>query len=237
MKIFMRRNANRSTVSWLPLFPASWLGSHAAAALLALAPVGCGSTPAAGVSDAGPVYEGGGWPGADTGPGADGAVDGGYGTSDSSRAPDSSGGHYACPLSEMLPPQCNPLAPSGPLVTSSCSSSEPPQAQGGTIADGTYVMQSAIWYGGCQPAATVQSTWQMCGGLWYNAESIAGSDAGTSETNYTSAVEGSKVILNPTCASQGGQAGLAHDFTASPGHLAVFTTYGPTVLVAEYVME
>jgi hypothetical protein len=62
---------------------------------------------------------------------------------------------------------CNSVQSAGPGVVSTCSSGEPPQAQGGAIANGVYVLESSTFYGGCPatPEAT-SATWSICGNKW-----------------------------------------------------------------------
>ena len=165
--------------------------------------------------------------GASTGDVSAGGPDGPQG------AEDSSGGSQ-CPLSEVFTAPCNAIAPSGPLVTPTCSTSEPPQPQGGTVEDGTYVLESATWYGGCQSSQTVQTTWLLCEGLWDVVEKVIDSDAGTVRVNYASAVQGTVVTLNPICSTEGALAGMDRDFTASGGRLMLMTSYGASVLVGVY---
>jgi hypothetical protein len=142
-----------------------------------------------------------------------------------------------CPLTRVYSPPCNPLGPSGPLVVSTCSSSEPPQTQGGTIADGTYFLESATWYGTCQPETKVHSTRIICGDLWNVGSDVLGSDAGVAHTNYLAAPQATTVILNPLCNSQGTAYGIEHGFSAFGGKLMMTTTYGFSVLVTVYALQ
>jgi hypothetical protein len=179
---------------------------------------------------------------ADQGGGDVSSGDGGAGEASTTGSDDGqgavdTGSTGQCPLTEVFALPCNVLSPSGSVVTSTCSSAEPPQAQGGTVADGTYVLESVTWYGTCQPAEAVQSVWVVCGGLWDVATNAPGTDAGLIHTNYTSAVQGTAVTLNPICSSGGSMPGVMHDYTVSGRHLAMTTSYGASILVSVYTLQ
>jgi hypothetical protein len=147
---------------------------------------------------------------------------------------DQAGAGGGCPLTMVYAAPCNTIIPAGPVATSTCSSAALPQAQGGTIADGTYVLQNATWYGLCQPAQTVQATWVICGGLWNLGEDSSEVDAGTLQVNYSETTTGMSVSLNPICSSQGPMAGMMRGYSAAAGTLSLFTTYGSSTLVTVY---
>jgi hypothetical protein len=167
-----------------------------------------------------------------------GSVEGGNGGSDAGQGTGDSGG--LCPLTQVFSAPCNALVPSGPMVTPTCSSTAPPQPQGGTVPEGIYVLESSVWYGSaCQapPAAPARSTWLLCDTLWDNASDVVGSDAGTVYTNYTAGVNGTMMFLDPICSAQGTSPGEAKGFTVSAGQLMLMTSYNSFVIVNTYALQ
>jgi hypothetical protein len=140
-----------------------------------------------------------------------------------------------CPLTRVYVEPCNPLVPSGPVVTTTCSSADAPSPQGGTVADGLYFLESATWYRGCQQAAMARSVWLVCGELWDNAAIIP--DGGVAHTNYLSAIQGTTNTLNPLCSSPEPEAGMAYGYSASASRLTLMTNYGTSVLVTTYALQ
>jgi hypothetical protein len=214
------------------------------AAVLACSAAACGSAeagsgpePDAGQGD---VLADGAWQdGAGDGAHEDGRAspDGPYGTGDGSQAdtsppPDGA----ACTLGEVFTPPCNAIAPSGPVVTSTCASGAPPAPQGGAVADGTYVLESATWYGSCPQAGTLQATLVTCGGVWNEAENVTALDAAVNllRVNFTAAIEDASVVLNPICTTGSPMAGGAYGFSVAGTRLTTLTTYGNTVLARVY---
>ena len=143
-------------------------------------------------------------------------------------------GASSCPLNRDFAPPCNALIPSGPPVTSTCSTTAPPPAEGGTPVDGVYELETATWYGDCQDTQTVQSTWLVCGDLW---DVAVASNAMVTRTNYTSAEQGTAVTLNPICVSQGSAAGTTRDFSVAPGKLTLESHHGTSTLVNTYALK
>jgi hypothetical protein len=122
------------------------------------------------------------------------ANDGGPGASQSDEDSD---GAAACPLTEVFLPPCNTIVPSGPLAATVCSLSEPPQPQGGAVADRTYVLESATLYGTCQAGGAAQATLVICRGLWdFGEVAIAPEAGGPLQVNYTST---EALRLRPRC--------------------------------------
>src|ERR1700677_5069595 len=66
------------------------------------------------------------------------------------------GGDAACAPEELPSPTCNAIVSGGSVVTSTSSSGSPPEAQGGAIPDGTYVLVSSTYYGGYSAPADFQ---------------------------------------------------------------------------------
>jgi len=99
---------------------------------------------------------------------------------------------------------------------------QPPPAQGGTIQDGTYSIQSYVAYGGCPTAVVANTTWAICGDRWdIAAVSATSLDAGTGSplhVNFVAQVQSSTVTFTQTCPAA--SAGLMpRGYTATPGSL------------------
>jgi hypothetical protein len=113
----------------------------------------------------------------------------------------------ACPAAENDAGTCNAIDATGPTIVSTCLSAEPPQPQGGMIEDGTYVLESIAFYGGCPstPEAT-STTWLLCGTHWDVAQltprSPTDPDAGTLpilRLNFEVAVQLTSVSFTLAC--------------------------------------
>jgi hypothetical protein len=116
---------------------------------------------------------------------------------------------------------CNDVVPLGPFVTAACSSAEPPQVTGGTIEDGTYVLNGIVYYGGCMTDIS-SDTWVICGSQWYAAHhsQLPDSDGAVTpllRTNVVATVQGTSVNLAVSCDSS--LTFAPRGFNASPGSL------------------
>jgi hypothetical protein len=136
---------------------------------------------------------------------------------------------------------CNSLPLTGPMVTDTCMSGEPPQPQGGHVDEGVYILQATTWYGRCQPTTT-QTTWNVCGGRWDVAQNdiTDGGVTGTLHIGFAASVGATSVTLTPGCVeSNSFIVPQTRGYTASPGHLMFITEYpsalNPGTLVGEYV--
>ncbi len=103
---------------------------------------------------------------------------------------------------------CNALQPQGPTIVATCSDASAPQPMGGTIVDGTYVLQSMTIYGTCPTTEeTGRFTWLVCGDVWTSAQetptSPADPDAGVTviHVNASVAATGSSLAVNQICAA------------------------------------
>jgi hypothetical protein len=163
--------------------------------------------------------------------GADGSVDA------------SAGEASACTLKATdAGATCNDIAPSGPMVATTCASGEPPEGQGGSIEDGSYVLESSTWYGACQAVTNSAVTWNLCGTDWEVAETQF-LDAGTStlHVDYVATVGSTTVAIRPVCETLVGVASMTRGYSASPGHFMFVTDYtfanGNAVLVDAFVRQ
>jgi len=66
-------------------------------------------------------------------------------------------GTGSCQLEITQDGTCNALALQGTTITSTCSTAAAPVASGGTIEDGTYVLETSTYYGSCPVAMSNQS--------------------------------------------------------------------------------
>jgi hypothetical protein len=57
---------------------------------------------------------------------------------------------------------------------------------------------------------------------------------GPLQVNYTSAIEGTSVVLNPICTTGSPLAGDSWGFSVSGGRLTLMATYGDSVFVSVY---
>jgi hypothetical protein len=136
---------------------------------------------------------------------------------------------------------CNDIALSTNVVTEICASGEPPQAVGGTIPDGVYILQSVAIYGQANCAPTqVATAWNICGDRWDVAQRSP-SDGGETDyrLSYVATVAASSVSLTPTCESViSGVATMTRDFSVTPNGFAFITSYpegtGDYVVVGTY---
>lgn len=129
---------------------------------------------------------------------------------------------------------CASVPLQGPPIVSTCLDAEPPQPQGGVVADGTYVLESMTYYGACPPSPDqARQTWVISGNEWDTAQEVPTTgdpDAGTrvwqvATTGMTeqdaSAVE--IVTCGPAAMGISVNTPLTWDaYSASPGHLVIF---------------
>jgi hypothetical protein len=156
-----------------------------------------------------------------------GGVDGGTGT--------------GCPLAPINPGDggaCNQLRPTGPLIQETCSDAAVPVAHGGTIADGTYFLETTTYYGTCPPPMLITQdrvTWIICGSQWESAQVI-----GTNSTNYDVMVSpgdagASSLALNIVCPRP---VTIPWTYDVTPGHVSFFFPNGTgTIEVDSYARQ
>jgi hypothetical protein len=162
---------------------------------------------------------------------------------------DASAPDAACALTENDAGTCSDLEALGPTVTATCVLSEPPQAQGGTIVDGTYTLQSFTYYGVCPTTPDIaRTTWSICGDHWdvaqvsfANTGNSDGSASPVSRFNFRTTVQASSVAFDTACEPPVTSLTLvARTYTASPGHLMFIypdaTTPGRT-FVSSYARQ
>lgn len=153
-------------------------------------------------------------------------------------------GASACMTAELDSGTCNDVALSPNVVTEICASGEPPQAVGGTIADGVYILESVAIYGqaNCVPTQ-VATSWNICGDRWDVAQRNP-NDGGELDyrLSYVATVAATSVSLTPTCESViSGVATMTRDFSVTPNGFAFITSYpegtGDYVVVGTYAKQ
>jgi hypothetical protein len=156
----------------------------------------------------------------------------------------------ACVAPENDAGTCSIVYPSGAVVAATCSSAEPPQPQGGTIVNGTYVLDTFTHYGNCPTRPDVASTtWSICGDHFDVAQLVPlnpnNPDAGTApllRLNFTGAVQGTTVTFTLACEPTGTTSnGLSpRGYTASPSRLVFIypdASSPGAVLVSSYTRQ
>jgi hypothetical protein len=223
----------------------SWLAraraSGAALCLFALGATACSGSDSAksgGNGDAGN--------GSMDGPAADvSATDGA--TMDASAADGSGGGPDApesdgttCSITENDAGTCSSVVASGPMITATCSSGEPPQAQGGTVEDGTYVLSAVTHYGTCPPTADMASTtWVICGDHWDVAQLSPVPDAALTpivRLNFLASIQGTTIDFTLACGNTTGGVTM-RGYSSSGGKLTFVYSVNSEVTVSEYVKQ
>jgi len=140
-----------------------------------------------------------------------------------------------CPLPVAQDGICNYVPVEGATVMSTCAGGEPPTAQGGPIADGTYVLQFVTLYGGCPIEGTLITRLEICADQWQVAENYAG-DAGALlvRMNFMAVVNASSVTLTPTCVANATEAASTPSYTASGAILQLIQQIDDATLVDTY---
>jgi hypothetical protein len=128
----------------------------------------------------------------------------------------------ACVLTETDAGTCNAIDVEGPMVAATCSMAEPPQAMGGVIEDGIYILQSFTYYGVCPTTPDIASTnWQICGNHWdvlqIDTDNADGGTFPPERFNFVTSVQSSTVEYTQTCGPMVTVGPRA--YTATPGHL------------------
>lgn len=120
---------------------------------------------------------------------------------------------------------CNDLVAVGAEVPIVCDTTDPaPTPAGGTIVEGTYVLASSTFYGGC-PFAGEQDriTWNICGDAWGTVQEITLANSGpvTSTFDLSVARQPNSLVLTPTCGPQN-TSQTTFGYTATPTTLTFF---------------
>ena len=218
------------------------------AALASFAPLGCG-----GSSSSGSASDGGG-----SGTDADGLGQGGSvgndakstsddaGEDSSTPRPDASppsdgGAGSACMLTPVEPPDgavgCNQVTAVGPLIQETCSDAGAPTPHGGTIVDGTYVLESATYYGVCPTAPNVTQdrvTWVLCGDQWQSTQIIGTMRSSFNVVAGPGDAGAASIVITETCPVA---TAFGRSYDVTPGHLAFFFRNGASLEVDTYMRQ
>ena len=127
----------------------------------------------------------------------------------------------------MATPACFAFAATGPMVTTTCASGQPPQGQGGSIPNGEYVFQSEEAYGSCPSLPEMQTSILVCGDQWDVASASAlpdGARPSSFRAAYTVTQQGSSITQVPTCSSDFSTATIQIAFTYAAGQLTLLST-------------
>jgi hypothetical protein len=209
-------------------------------ALLVSALASCSSGSTSSASDGGqPQGDGGGFSSPDGSADSTGSMDGFMGGGD-----DASDGAVvdagACPLPpEGTAPNCfSAFAQIGPtVVTTACMGGQLPQAQGGSIPDGIYTLQSrAMYAASCPSTVDMEGTLVICPRQWdwvliYDPFPDSGNVVpGTYEYNYAATFgAGGSVVLTPKCTSDLDTRVDMLDYTFAAGQLTLISAQTNTV--------
>jgi hypothetical protein len=123
---------------------------------------------------------------------------------------------------------CTTLVAGGPLVQESCSDASVPMAQGGVIEDGTYVLESATYYGACPMPQNItrdQVTWVVCGSNWQSSQLIGTLAPATYAVTVSPGDASTSLSFELTCSSPSPPAKmpLLYGYDVTPGHLTLLT--------------
>ncbi len=185
-----------------------------------------------------------------------GAGDGAGGGTDASLSDGASGGDGGSPSACLSAPPanleagvCNGLTLSGPPVTPTCLTGEPPVAQGGVVADGLYVLQSVVEYATSCPASpnlfTGRAVWLVCGADWETVDDFLSprdedaSPPPVSRWDMVQTLSGSQISGLIACAPTAVSGSSASwSYTATPGHFAlIFPSYDGVTEVDSFALK
>jgi hypothetical protein len=172
---------------------------------------------------------------ADSDTGSPPSSDGGGDSSTADGAEGDGGDGGGCQLPpEGTAPTCFTAFPqiAPAVVSTSCMSGSPPQAQGGTVPDGIYDLLIRTEYSStCPMAPTELATLVICAGQWdwvviYDSDGGAGSGT-TYEYNYAAALGATSVALTSQCQSDLGHTNETLGYTyTSGGQLVLISMTG-----------
>jgi hypothetical protein len=120
-------------------------------------------------------------------------------------------------------------------------------ATGGTVEDGLYVLQAAVFYGSAPCPSDVPVTgsiaWAVCGDQWATVQQAFypapdGSVPLLFRQNLTKTVTGSTLHEAFWCATDIPGAFMeTKQYSATPGHLSIFTPFCEGIMVTSYTRQ
>ena len=115
-----------------------------------------------------------------------------------------------------------------------------PTPSGGTIVDGSYMLQAEVFYGAsCPPAEQDRNTWLICGSTWQTVQELTpqGGPVQTHWYNFNVTHSGANLTLNGVCGFNS-TAPIQYDATPTTLTLYVGGGTGPgTGRVDRYVLQ
>jgi hypothetical protein len=128
---------------------------------------------------------------------------------------------------------CNSLAATGNPVPAECVAAPVPSPNGGTIADGIYVLERSRFYGGCPTVEADRIVWQVCGSSWQTEQEVT-MGMNTEDRTIDATVQinpaNATVAFDLTCAPNGTPNETVGYF-ATPTSLSLFIyQYGPGIV-------
>jgi hypothetical protein len=101
-------------------------------------------------------------------------------------------------------------------------------AQGGVIEDGTYVLESATYYGVCPMPENItrdQVTWVVCGSNWQSSQLIGALPPATYGVIVSPGDASTSLSFELTCStpSPASKMPLLYGYDVTPGHLTLLT--------------
>lgn len=135
---------------------------------------------------------------------------------------------------------CNSLSPSGSPVPSVCVHDPTPSPSGGTIVDGTYVLASSRYYGGCPTTELDRIVWNVCSSSWATVQEVTMSNGvqvktidATADVNPSNATVG----LTLTCAPNA-TPDARFGYDATPVRLTLYIyDYGPGIVRVDQLVR
>lgn len=171
------------------------------------------------------------------------ANDGQPSSDDASISDSGDGGTPTCPLPAPSTPfdggACSPLVATGPVIQETCSDASVPTTHGGVIEDGTYILESATYYGVCPMPQNItrdQVTWTICGNAWQSSQLIGAMRPLSYNVIVGPGDASASLTFDVTCPPD--PTPLVYGYDVTPGHLSLVPpSTGGTTEVDSYIRQ